>query len=143
MFKITREWLQAGCAIFTVHNDKGTHYTFKIAKKDGERPIWFVSLLAGPDNLSDYQYMGVFLTAQGLVKLTAKSAFMADDLPVRVFNWAVQVLYHDKQIPDGYGINHAGRCGRCGRTLTRPEGVDPAGFRYGFGPECFKMLQVA
>jgi len=136
-----KQFVLAGKSIFTVHNDKGVHYTYKVQKQDekgtwGVR--WFVSLLTGPNNLSDYQYIGILEHMSGTIRLTRASCFTPDSLPVKVVNWALaKVVWPDRldKLPPGYGIKHEGRCGRCGRVLTTPESIDQ-----GIGPECLGKM---
>ncbi len=139
---IKKEFVLAGRAVFTVHNSSGNHYTFKVTKKEdqnGRGDIFFLSLLSGSDNDRSYTYLGM-VTKDGKIRLTRASKMGDDSLPVKVAAWALRTIWDEEEVPNGYGINHAGRCGRCGRTLTRPEGVDPEGFRFGFGPECFARM---
>ncbi len=144
-FKITAQWVLAGKAIFTVHNDKGEHYTFRVSKKEDENsvrpPVWFINVLAGPDNLNDYQYLGMVVPNTLNVRLTKASRFREDSTIVKVVRWALGKVAAGADFPAGYGINGCGRCGRCGITLTRPEGIDPAGYRFGFGPTCWAKMQ--
>jgi len=56
-------FILAGKARFTLTSKKtGQHFTYQVkkAKDGGKRPNspWFVSILSGPDNGSDYQYIG-------------------------------------------------------------------------------------
>lgn len=136
---LTKTFILGGKAIFTVHNDKGVHYTYRVTgKKTGNgSSIYFVNLLTGPDNESDYTYLGVLDPSGPRVRLTAKSKLQYSSVPVRVLGWVLNHIWTETELPDGYGVNHEGRCGRCGRTLTRPEGVDAGGYRFGFGPECW------
>lgn len=142
-------FLRAGNATFTVANPKGDHYTFCIQTPDVDedtpvamqKPIWFVSLLSGPDNHSDYVYLGVYDPGTAKLRLTKKSKYNDDSLPVKVFRWAVALIYHDQPTPAGYSIARSCRCGRCGRTLTHPDGVTDEGYRQGFGPVCWAKLQ--
>lgn len=128
----------AGRATFTVHGPD-VHYTFKVSKPKGKQ-VYFVNLLTGPDNLSDYTYIGV-LDKDLFLRLTRASRFRADSRPVKAFNWAMKVIGEGKRVlPEGYGINHAGRCMRCARPLTHPDGIDPNGPRYGYGQECFDKI---
>lgn len=129
----------AGNAIFTVKSGRtGEHMTFRIKRSDDGR-VYFVGLLTGPDNTSHYTYIGLFDLKQGQLKLTRKSAYKADSKPVKVFNWAMSIVWWGGQedLPAGYEIVHAGRCGRCGRTLTTPESV-----ALGFGPICAEELGI-
>jgi Family of unknown function (DUF6011) len=147
---ISREFLFAGRAIFTVSNGRGERYTFRVRKKEllkdpprgtsqtdadwRERnppeKWWFVQLLTGPENTNDYTYVGVLLNT-GAVKLTTKSKFTTASKPYRVANWVCQKVVRQEPLPSGYEVLHAGRCGRCGRLLTVPESI-----KTGLGPEC-------
>ena len=120
-----------GNATFTVYNDKNEHYTFKIKQKK-DTPF-FVSMLTGPDNWSNYSYIGLYNSAKNQLNLTAKSKMNFESKPVKVFNWAVKLVANKATMPDGYGIVHEGKCCRCGRKLTTPESVEN-----GIGPECIK-----
>jgi len=131
-------FLTAGKAIFTVDNGKGEHYTYKVSQsKDGR--VYFVSMLTGPDNSSSYTYLGLLNLENGRIRLTAKSGFGADSKPVKVVQWAVGMVWYsdEAELPPGYSIRHAGRCGRCGRLLTVP-----ASIKCGFGPVCAEELGV-
>jgi hypothetical protein len=130
---IGKDFVLAGRAIFTVANATGDHYTFKVSKKefDDGGEIYFVGLLTGPANESDYTYMGVLNVASGDVRLTAKSRFTDETLPVKVARWALGLIWNAGEAPAGYAVAHAGKCGACGRTLT-----DPVSIECGIGPVC-------
>lgn len=141
MANIGRDFILGGKAIFTVSNPTGERYTFKVNRKDaepgspyGDQPTFFVKLLTGPDNGSDYTYLGL-LTEGGAVKLTRASRFTDETKPVKVIRWAAGLVFAGRDLPAGYAIHHEGRCGRCGRRLTVPESVES-----GFGPECAGRL---
>jgi hypothetical protein len=130
---VTQDFLFAGHAIFTVSNGRGEHYTYKVTspeKQDEQRPIWFISYLTGPNNLHDYTYLGL-LRPDGTVVLTAKSKLNFQSKPYKVIAWAVPIICGAHQLPEGYDIQHVGRCGHCGRALTTPESVAS-----GIGPIC-------
>jgi len=125
----------AGNAKFTLRSVKtGTRYTYKVRRaeeKEGQtHPRWFVSLLTGSDNDADFTYMGMI--DEGLTfRLTKSSKLAATSTPVAAFDWFFKRLAAKRVTPDGVEVWHAGRCGRCGRTLTVPESIEQ-----GFGPEC-------
>jgi hypothetical protein len=127
------KFFTAGRAVFTVDNGKGTHYTFRIGRKNDTQPL-FVSLLTGPDNNNSFTYLGIFNPETNEIRLTAKSRYTDETLPVKVVRWAVKAVVTNK-IPEGYAVQHAGKCCRCGRTLTTPESVNR-----GWGPECDKYM---
>lgn len=126
----------AGKAVVTLQSAKtGTRYTYKVSKaeeKEGQaaqQPRYFVSLLTGPENTSDYTYLG--MVSNGELRLTHASKLPIESAPVKAMQFA---LAHP-EAPE-LEIFHEGRCGRCGRVLTVPESVET-----GFGPECAGKLQ--
>jgi hypothetical protein len=126
-------FFSGGRALFTVSNGKGEHYTYKIRQAKGDNKPFFVSLLTGPQNESDYSYLGLFNPSLAKVFLTAKSKMNDESTPVKVLRWAIQMVYNRKSLPEGYAIQHEGKCCHCGRTLTVPESIEK-----GIGPECEK-----
>jgi hypothetical protein len=146
-FPVTKDWVVAGKAIFTVFNGKGDHYTYQVKRKNnddsGRLPVWFVSLLTGPDNGSDYTYLGCLSSVTGTFRTTRASRMTSESIPVQVFSWAMRIIWsgiNTTNFPAGYGIKGEGRCGRCGRRLTHPNGIAYDGYRRGFGPECYSKL---
>jgi len=127
------KFFEGGKAIFTVSNPSGEHYTFKI--NHPEKKPFFVSLLSGPDNTSDYVYLGIYNPKNFEIYLTAKSSFKTDSTPVKVIKWAIKKIATNSSIPAGYKIQHENKCCRCGRKLTTPESIDN-----GIGPECIKLM---
>lgn len=122
-----RAFILAGNARVTLVSVKtGTRYTYRVRQAD-EKPLWFVSLLAGSDNESDYVYLGII--RDGAFSLTKKSHMVPTSQPVVAFSWTFSKL--SQGMPEQVEIWHEGRCGRCGRTLTVPESIES-----GFGPEC-------
>jgi len=121
--------IKAGKAIFTVSNNKGEHYTYKVSMADNGS-VWFVSTLVGSDNDNSYSYMGILTTANKFT-LTKKSNFGLDSKSYKIFKWSFDIIKGIKQLPNGYEISHAGSCLKCGRTLTTPESIDS-----GYGPTC-------
>jgi hypothetical protein len=139
--QITKDFVLGGRAIFTVSNPTGERYTFKVTRKDPEEgsryttPTFFVSLLTGADNESDYTYMGILSWATGEVKLTRASRYTDKTTAVLVVRWAMAKLWQAQALPAGYAVHHEGRCGRCGRLLTVPESIVS-----GFGPDCSERM---
>ena len=130
------KFFEGGKALFTVSNPKGEHYTYKINhKKDNPLEPFFVSLLTGSDNLSDYTYLGLYVPQRKTVILTKNSKYREDTIPVKVVRWAIRKVLNNEPVPEGYSIQHEGRCCRCGRILTTPESI-----LHGIGPECMKKM---
>ena len=131
---IGRKFLTAGEAILTASSEKTlSHYTFKVCRPDDfkpESPVWFVSMLTGPNNTEDYTYLGL-LNAQGHVIVTKKSAWQETEQCFKVARWVIRQIWDEKPLPEGYKVNHMGRCSACGRPLTHPESL-----KTGLGPIC-------
>lgn len=135
---LSKQFVTAGKAIFTVTNPKGDHYTYRVRHKEannGYPEAWFVELLTGPDNTEDYEYMSMLVAETGRLRLTKGSKLTAESLPFRVAEWGLKMIWAGSELPEGYAINHEGYCGRCGALLTVNASVES-----GFGPECIKKV---
>ena len=133
-----RAYALAGHAVITIRSTKtGERFTYKItepvtgkllanAKAMGSNAKpHFVKLLWGPENESDYRYIGTIFP-DGNFRTTAKS-FAGPDAPsVLAFAW----LSRNWESPL-VEVWHEGCCGRCGRRLTVPESIAS-----GIGPIC-------
>lgn len=134
-------FVNAGRALFTLSSaNTGARYTYRVdAPHDSsDSPRRFVKVLAGPDNTTDYVYLGVL--EGSTFRLTAKSKMNETSPPVRaIIYFAMRVLAHPAApLPPGLEVRHEGRCGRCGRVLTVPESIDR-----GIGPECAERMGLA
>jgi hypothetical protein len=138
------KFISAGNAILTVKSRKsGERLTFKFSRPKDEaatgrvKPI-FVALLSGPNNDSDYQFLGtIFPEASNFTyKVSAKSRVSYTAPSQEFVRWFVKQLnMSPENIFARAEIWHEGRCGRCGRRLTVPESVES-----GFGPECINHV---
>lgn len=148
MNAVTKEFVLAGKAIFTIQPPAGVaekaHYTFKVTHKEASErwpEAYFVSLLTGPENTSDYTYVGMLEAGSGLLRLTAKSALGGDSYPVRLLERVLARVWAGEQAviqAAGYALHHEGKCGRCGRLLTVPASIES-----GIGPECALIMAAA
>jgi hypothetical protein len=129
-------FLLAGKAIFTiVSKATNVRFTYKV-RKHSEKDLWFVSVLTGSDNYSNYSYLGTIFTnpAYREFKSTAKSRITVDAPSFKAFRWFFNQLESNGSL-DAVEVHHEGRCGRCGRRLTVPESIES-----GFGPECIRSM---
>jgi hypothetical protein len=129
-------FIHGGSAIFTLASTKtGVRFTYKVSLSE-KGDIYFVSVLNGPDNYSNYQYMGVLRIGPSgnTFARTAKSRIGEDAPSHKAFAWAYRHISRG-EMPEGLGFYHEGKCARCSRRLTDPESI-----RRGFGPECFGRL---
>jgi hypothetical protein len=138
--KLSKKFLLAGRALYTVDNGSGEHYTFKVRLKKGEwngKPseTYFVQVKA-PGGPWPYQYIGILNPDTGHIKCTSKSAFLPGTKEYDVAAWSTQVVIRGTMIPSNYDVRHAGKCGKCAKTLTDPESIER-----GIGPECWKKMK--
>jgi len=150
---ISKQFVTAGNAIFTVKlseeaakSQNRTHYTFKVRSKDTDElgfqgkknVVYFVSVLTGPDNNSNYSYIGLLNVQTGELVQTRKSLWNRENYGFKLLNRVLARLWENN--PDaitaaGFDVYHEGRCGRCGRKLTVPESIES-----GIGPDCAGMI---
>lgn len=129
-----KKFVKAGKAIFTLTNtETGNRMTYKV-NKHKEKDLWFVSVLNGPDNYSNYNYIGTVFGND--FRHTQKSRVGKDSMSFKAFAWLNAFMNSDKNIPDHVHVYHEGRCGRCGKRLTVPESI-----LAGFGPECVRLVR--
>jgi hypothetical protein len=137
------DFIKGGNSYFTLRSKKtGNRFTYRAAAAAGEEgrvkgwrenaSVYFVSVLTGPDNEGDYQYLGII--RDGEFRRTRKSKISETAPSHLAFEWAWRQLAAGK-LPDQLEIWHEGCCGRCGRMLTVPESISS-----GFGPECIRHV---
>ena len=128
-----RAFLTGGNATVTLVSTKtGTRFTYKIRAADDGK-VHFVSLLNGPDNESDYKYLGRI--ARGVTFWAGRKVPKAGDIGPEApssaaFAWTWRQILNNA-LPDTLEVWHEGRCGRCNRKLTVPSSIAS-----GWGPEC-------
>jgi len=135
-----KNFILAGNATFTIKSKvSGTYFTFKVKKPTKKTP-YFVSLLNGPDNESNYQILGTIFVNDNKViyKHNDKKSRVGKDSPSnKAFKWFFNSILNQKDITDRCEFYHEGTCARCGRKLTTPESVSE-----GIGPVCKKKLSI-
>jgi hypothetical protein len=126
-----KSFIFAGKSIFTILNTKtGNRFTFKI-NKSKNNDIYFVSVLSGSNNETDYTFFG-YIKSNNL-HLSKKTTFTSETTSFKVFDW---FLKNHNNLPSFIDVLHMGKCGRCGRTLTTPESIER-----GIGPECSRLMK--
>lgn len=126
-----RQFMLAGNATITVVNEQtGNRFTFKVRQPAKGKPH-FVQVLTGPDNTSDYTFLGTIFNAQDY-RHGKRSSISQNAPSAKVFGW---FWSHLDNLPAQVHVYHEGRCGRCGRKLTVPESIQS-----GFGPECAGLI---
>lgn len=130
-----KNFILAGNATFTALNPAtGRRFTFKISSPKNaneSNPVRFVSLLTGPDNQNDFEYLGTVFNGDTF-RYGKKSRIGHAALSARAFGWLFPRIVAEAEL-GGAEVHHEGRCGRCGRPLTVPESLET-----GLGPTCSK-----
>lgn len=128
-----KNFIFAGKSIFTIINEKsGRRFTFKIVKHEKEE-FYFVYLLTGPNNMSDYSYMGMIWNR--IFKRTTKSKIAEESTSFKTFTWLLSNIDNLDKYPQ-VKVYHEGRCGKCGLRLTTDTSI-----KSGFGPKCTKLIK--
>jgi hypothetical protein len=124
----TFKFMLAGNAIFTLTSKAtGTRFTYKVRAKDN---VWFVSVLSGPDNWTNYVFLGTI--HNDLTFMHGKRSTISMRAPsARAWMWFWGRFRNEGKVPEQCTVHHEGKCGRCGRKLTVPESIE-----LGLGPEC-------
>ena len=123
----------AGNATLTLRSTKtGNRFTYRVRSPRSKKG-WFVSVLTGPDNEASYSYVGFLINDK--FRLTQGSKFSWSDAQAGAFKYFTDAVLSSEVLPSTLEVRHAGKCGRCGRTLTVPESIDS-----GIGPECAKHV---
>ncbi len=131
-------FILGGRSLFTIRNAaNGNRYTYKVKvpkdTKPEESTVFFVKLLTGSNNETDYQYLGTIKINDGNPQyFHGRKSRITEEAPGAVafaycFNKIIACGGHHKDLE----IWHEGKCCRCGRTLTVPESIQS-----GIGPEC-------
>ena len=128
-----RNFILAGNARVTfVSQRTGKRFTFHVRKADvarrkGSAKPHFVRVLVGPDNGTDYVFIGTIFDEQTYRRSKKR---MTDAQCNKAFEWVWQFIAAGKMPPE-CEVWHEGKCGRCGRALTVPSSIES-----GFGPTC-------
>jgi hypothetical protein len=125
-------FITAGKATFTIVSKvTGNRFTYQVKQSDNPT-LYFVALLNGPDNTSNFAYLGTL--GNGYWKHGAKSKISEDAPSAKGFKWFWANLKQG-QLPATVEFWHEGRCCKCGRKLTVPSSIES-----GIGPECASRM---
>ena len=133
-------YILGGEATFTTLSVKtGKRFTFKCVqskewdptlKKDMPKERWFISVLSGPDNNSDYSYIGTIDSKENnkwILRLTKKSKVSSESDSFKAITTILDYLQNNVKFIDSLReklkIYHDGSCSKCGKTLTTPVSV--------------------
>jgi hypothetical protein len=137
-----RAFLLGGHAVVTLVSRKtGTRFTYRVSRAPEKREksegiAYFVSVLNGPENTSDYAYIGLLVFDHGPQDepkfcWTRKSRVTDLAPSFKAFRWAMRAFFFRDELFENLEVWHSGACGKCGRPLTVPESIAS-----GLGPVC-------
>jgi hypothetical protein len=128
-----KNFLYGGNSTITLKSGQtGNHYTYKVSISDNNE-IFFVSVLSGSDNTTNYSYIGIIIKNKRFI-LTKKSKVSADSISFKAFDYFYKQILSGK-ISNKLEVLHSGTCAKCGRKLTTPESI-----KSGFGPICITKI---
>lgn len=132
----------AGKAFVTFKNiTTGKRFTYRITQikeraTGNKMERWFVSVLNGSDNNTNYRYIG-WINNNFVFKHTASSKIAADAQSVKAFENVFGRIVN-LQPHDSLEIWHEGKCLCCGKRLTVPESIQS-----GLGPICASVQYIS
>lgn len=144
--QLALRFLFAGKAIVSLRSLKtDKRYTFKVVAKKGATGVHFVHLLRGPSNEGDFRFLGTVVNRQHYMH-SDRSEAHPESPSALGFAWMLRHLVGrarnaagrscgGPKVPEALELWHEGRCGRCGRRLTRVESI-----KSGMGVECARMV---
>lgn len=127
-----------GKACFTLKSlVTGTHYTYEVEKAADSDRRFFVRVLTGGDNTSDFTYIGFIDTGSTASFMNAGKKGNDRHNGFIALWWFLRAVEQSNplRMPATVEFYHEGKCARCKRKLTTPESL-----RTGLGPECRKMV---
>lgn len=135
----TVRFMLAGNAHVTFQSRRtDTRFTYRVVQAeprqgDTRPPPHFVSVLVGPNNDRNYQYLGTIFDRK-MYAHGRKSRIESNAPSAIAFTWVWKRLSAGLMHPE-LAVYHEGRCGACGRRLTTPRSVE-----LGLGPTCAERL---
>jgi len=140
--EVILQYIFGGKSTFTLQSvASGERFTYKIsasARREGDNrpPVFFVSILTGPDNTDNFNFIGTIFERKTF-KFSPKAGYKMDSPSVKAFSWAFS-NFVGNVVPDKLEFWPSSHCARCGRKLTVPTSV-----HNGFGPECITKVGAA
>lgn len=125
-------YITSGRAVLTLVSLKtGTRFTYRV-RAGGRGHTFFVDLLTGPNNETDFAWQGILFQDGNYRQMTSTGCLPKQAPSIRALRWflSLAATEADRMHP-GIEVWHEGTCGRCGRRLT-----DPMSIETGLGPIC-------
>ncbi len=144
---VPQNFIMGGNCTFTLVSDAGEHRTYKVNQSDPVYNVegdedsgikwpaaYWVALLTGPDNTSDYRSFAKVNEQTGELRPVGKSGMTMATEAFALAQLVIDYAFQGKELPEGLWLQLPSRCGRCGRKLTAPKEQNP--YFPWFGPEC-------
>ena len=127
-----KNFIFGGNATFTVINTQTKNrFTFRVKQPKNNKSVFFVSVLNGSDNNSNYTFIGTYFNKTSNYIHGKKSHITKDAQSAKVINWFFSRFIDSEEKYPFIQVYHEGKCGKCGRKLTTPDSV-----KKGLGPIC-------
>jgi|GEM_PF-5115754 len=140
--QVVLQYVFGGKSTFTLFNaETGNRFTYKIsesAKRPGDSrpPVFFVTVLTGPDNSDNYSFIGTIFERK-TYKFSPRAGFTMQSPSVKEFQRDFS-NFVSGTIPEKLEFWPSSHCARCGHKLTVPTSV-----HNGFGPECITKVGMS
>ena len=125
-------------AVMTLHNEATDCWItlrFRRPMDSSGQPFSAVMVdLLGAGHLGDYGFIGSFKQGQLIISTKFKGSKDSAVKARKAIQWVLYRIHQGKDLAT-VRVLHEGVCGRCGKTLTRPDSIDN-----GLGPDCFKIV---
>lgn len=136
--QIVLQYLFGGKSTFTLQSTSGERFTYKVSESvkrpnDTRPPVFFVTVLTGPDNVENYNFVGTIFERKTF-KFSPRGGFKTESPSIKAFVWAFNNFVQGV-VPESLEFWPSTHCARCGRPLTVPESIEN-----GFGPECITKV---
>lgn len=132
------QFILGGDSEFTIES-KSTekHYTYRVKPAGRDRALYWMYVMVAPQEFQYAASMRPERDPQFSVTKGSAENFSNDSPSVAAFRWFWGHLHagHYDALSSQAKFYHAGKCGRCRRTLTDPESIER-----GFGPYCWEEV---
>jgi|SRR5215207_1363786 len=133
-----KKFIFGGRATFTLRSKKTmTRFTFRMQRPedhDIDSDFRFVQVLTGPDNESNFSYLGTW--GKYGYRHGKKSTINPESPSSLAIEWFARCV-EAEYLPHNLEVWHEGRCAACNRKLTVPKSL-----KRGFGPDCAQRFGV-
>lgn len=122
---VSKTFLFFGHAHFEVADPSGHTFHYAVKSRIGDDGKTRFYLRVRDKKQKDgfpFGYIGLLLET-GDIKVTGATQYLKGTKEYDVARWALDIIFQDDVVPEGYRIAHLGKCGVCTRMLDETEMV--------------------